>query len=1692
MNTHHSVSSSIEGVEFGFLLPDEIRRISVKQIYSSSTFDALLDPLPGGFCRTCGLDIHSCPGHCGHIELNLPVYNCVFVDQAYRLLRAQCVFCNRFRLTRAQLHLWGCKLRLIRKGLLKSAQELEEFAASKEHADAYEAQSHDDAHESSDDHKERAARSVMLMQENFVKKAIEAARLIGGIDAASVDTEAITKARKAVLLTFEKEIIRTRLCNNCGGTSPTYRKESTNIWRKPLNAKERSKNLLAGYRGFTNPLVALREKEKIAERKRKAAQRRAVLTNGALHEDEGIADMDISGSSADEDQPMILGVDRESSEEVSDDPSEGEGDTSTLVQSDVGVAKRRQKKKSADTDADVPVSAEEAAAALRQLFEHEQDILRQIYNSSFDGDSSGPPPSAEMFFIRCLLVPPNRYRKEQKTGPSDINENPDNTAYRNIMKICDELTEIPKEIYGTDDKGRERKRTLEDVPRYVKQLQDEINTLIDRDKSNVRGQAALRIPEGIKQKLEKKEGVFRMNIMGKRVNFAARSVISPDPNIETNEIGVPPVFARKLTFPEPVTDFNIAEMRMAVINGPDKYPGAVAIETADGQVTSLRRKTPDQRVAEANLLQAPTKHGEVAGNNKKVHRHLVNKDLVIMNRQPSLHKPSMMIHKNESARAEAHEIADTDHQYISSTAGNPLRGLIQDHISMSTWLTSQDTFFDREEYHQLLYSAMRPENNHIRHRRMRLEKPAIMKPRALWTGKQVVATILENIRGDDHDSLELRSKSAVPADRWFPGSSEGEVLFKRGYFCSGILDKKQIGAASNGVVHAVYEAYGAEAAGRFLSILGRLLTRLLNMRAFSCGVADLLLTKTGEAGRKAALGPASTAGLETAAKYVTLEDRKPKATDGELLTRLEAVFRDDTKQVGLDGVMRAQAASVATAITEACLPVGLAKPFPQNQMQTMTVSGAKGSAVNATLISSNLGQQTLEGRRVPTMISGKTLPSFRPFETQLRAGGFITDRFLTGVRPQEYYFHAMAGREGLIDTAVKTSRSGYLQRCLVKGLEGLRAEYDNSVRDADGSLIQTLYGEDGIDTTRQSQLKNMPFVTGNFMSYFATLKVRDGHLSVGAGEAKEWNKSAVKQARKHGVAAMEPALSKFPPSCNLGSTSENFYALTKAYIDENPDKYIRNKKKGIEGTRKDLLESVFDMNYLKSLVQPGEAVGVVAAQSVGEPSTQMTLNTFHLAGHATKNVTLGIPRLREILMTASFNIKTPSMDLHLISELQEEDAKQFAKGLSRISLAEVIDEITVDDHFTEGASQGGRTYNIAMKLYPKDEYTKEYAVKVEDVARAIELKFLPILSRLIKAEFKKRKDETPKQSKDNANGLNEDIDTDAVPLIGKSTGTITEYTARQNANNEGGDSDDSDGGDDDATDAKRKSNRDEGTTYEDPDESEEEIIGDAYQEEEESGSEDEASAAGTGAPGSISATPRKGHVEMSQTAKELESRVRSNISDVTRLAFDEESGDSCAITLQYPAESPKILLLALAVKAARMALIQEIKDIAIARVQDCPPEDRRADEKFIVSTDGANLLAMREYQHIIDPTRIFTNDVGAMLHLYGVEAARSIIIRELSAVFKGHAIDVDYRHLSLIADYMTRGGGYEAFSRMGMADKRSPFAKMSFETTFKFLKEAAFDGDVDNLSSPSARITVGKPSKVGTGMFDVMIRTDQQ
>ena len=1573
----------------------------------------------------------------------------------------------------------------------------------------------------SDSGEDEAVDDWMERRLKFVNKAIRRASRREQNDKFSfLKNPAAVAERKTVISEFLRDAAAAKQCSHCQAFTPTYRKDrGSKIFKMVCSQKQRDHNRQSGKKA-PNPLLFL-----MAEREQLNPKPKP-LTNGYHNED---VEMEDSGEESIE--------------------GHGAEDEIALQNALENQAQTKADENTDDEESQQYLTPNEVQAALQLLFDREQEAMNLLFGPA--GGRKKANASPDMFFMTCMLVPPNKYRPPGRAGGA-LTESQQNTSLNRILMASKELIAITREMNAKGDVMGRRRGHKEHVDAGVA-LQEAVNSFIDHAPNPNAGRQN---ESGIKQTLEKKEGLFRQNMMGKRVNYAARSVISPDPNIETNEIGVPLVFAKKLVYPEPVTSHNFQAMKAAVENGMDKYPGAAAIENENGLVMNLRFKTADQRKALAKQLMTPTTAGLKGERNKKVYRHLQTGDVVIMNRQPTLHKPSMMGHRarvllkektirmhyancntynadfdgdemnmhfpqNEIARSEALQIADTDHQYLSATAGKPLRGLIQDHISMAVQFTSRDVFFDRDQYQELIYSCIRPEEYNAAHSRIQLMPPSIIKPIALWSGKQVISTVLKNIIPSHWQGLNLTSKSSTGSEQWGElvekdpakfqiknhkggfsfRDTEQNVIFKDGELLCGILDKAQLGPSVNGLTHSIHELFGHTAAGKLMSILGRLLTRFLNERAWTCGMDDLYLTAEGDKARRQEIDKSIQLGHEISAKYVSLEP-EVGVEDRQLLTRLESVLRSDEQLNGLDQMYNAGTKQITEAVTKACLPVGLRKPFPRNQMQAMTISGAKGSNVNANLISCNLGQQVLEGRRVPTMVSGKTLPSFKAYETDPEAGGYVCGRFLTGINPKEYFFHAMSGREGLIDTAVKTSKSGYLQRCIVKGLEGVKTEHDTSVRETtNGAMVQFLYGEDGVEVVKSRHLREFAFLAENNQSVSEHLKITAEYEKIAKLDISEEQKMILRSVKK-GIEKrmLDPIMSLYPPTNKIGSTSETFAVDLAAYLKDNPDRLIRETKKNIKGlVSKKAFQAIMELKYMKSIVEPGEAVGVVAAQSVGEPSTQMTLNTFHLAGHSAKNVTLGIPRLREIVMTASANIMKPIMTIKPWEELPIAEGRTFARGISRLSLAEVIESLELTERTGAAGAESERLYDIVIRLYPKSEYQQEHSIQVSDVARCLEDTFIAKLKKLMKKAFK-----------DKANESTLSVATAAVPEIGASVGQIEQENPRRNgeAELEGGDRDLDEDDDADLEDARQtaaRERRDE--AYDDPDDDEKAI---ADEDDVSSDVEVPASSSTKRTKFKIS-QPLSEHnpddpanYSTDDEEKAREDFVKTTYSHVKRFKFSREQGNYCRIILSYSASTPKLLLLPILEQAAHEAVIQSIPRLGTCTLYMEPVKDPKTgktvmvkdpttgveDEKkeAIITTQGVNLLAMRDYQDVVNPHTIATNSVSDMLQYYGVEAARNTIIKEIDSVFKGHGISVDLRHLTLIADAMTQSGGYKAFSRNGVIkESGSVLAKMSFETVMGFLKEAVLFGEGDPLLGPSARIVAGKRGGVGTGSFDLLM-----
>ncbi|KAJ2390774.1 hypothetical protein H4S02_001675 [Coemansia sp. RSA 2611] len=1404
-----------------------------------------------------------------------------------------------------------------------------------------------------------------------------------------------------------------------------------------------------------------------------------------------------------------------------------------------------------------------------------------------------PISLADMFFIEALPVPPTRFRPASIMS-DEVMENPQNVYLGDILKTCvymrdvvspeAALADVDEQVVAEAASGGLNYETV--INTWVR-LQQSVNNAMDSSKNPTLSKSGKAPDPGIRQILEKKEGLFRQNMMGKRVNYAARSVISPDPNLESDEVGVPPVFASKLTYPEPVTPHNVKELRQLVINGPEKWPGAESVQNEDGSLIYLAQLSHESRVALANQLLTP--QDALAGTralgnvfttrathvSKKVYRHLRNGDMVVMNRQPTLHRASMAgmrarvlpgertlrfhymncnqfnsdfdgdemnMHfpQSEAARSELRNIMNADKTYLNPTDGGPLRGLIQDSVDGGVIMTKRDTMFTRSEYQELIYWALRPETQpQLPEGKIQLLPPAIFKPRPMWTGKQVISTLLLNVTYG-YAPLNLVSKDKVAKKYWGPSAQEEErVLFLDGELLVGILDKSQFGASRYGLVHSVYELYSPKHAGRLLSALSLLFLRYLQEIGFSCRMEDLLFDKEGDVIRKDLIKDQRPDGINAALGFLGLGDYTAEKLESdahvkrEFQNRMEEVLRHDDKLAQLDGTISGTLSKLTSKVIDNCLPGHLQLPFPHNNMAVMTVSGAKGSNVNFSQITCCLGQQSLEGRRVPLMVSGKSLPSFAPFDSSGRAGGYVASRFLTGLKPQEFYFHCMAGREGLIDTAVKTSRSGYLQRCLIKHLEGIRVHYDYTVRDSDGSVIQFQYGEDALDVLKSQHLTQFDFAAANYRALRDKFNPASAAGVLDDELARKYAKKLLgKSGANYDPAAIEgePISSRFNPSRYLGAVSERFYVELEKYLDTNPSGLLREKKskkdgkskKSLVGRADRMLASVSDtgalmaaasedcsarnfrmlqyLNYIHSLIDPGESVGLIAAQGIGEPSTQMTLNTFHLAGFGAKNVTLGIPRLREIVMVASHHIAAPVMDIPMTEGVTKEHAEAISAALSRLMLSDVIDYVEVKERLTAKKNSADhrryRQFTVRLQLFPSREFEEEYDVNSVDIEFAIEHHFAERLERLVAKDLKRTYKSVMTEDMATHDRISAEDDNDDE---GESTAAAADESDINSDIDE----------DADADDARASTRRTELTVYDDPDDDDQEMLDGidaeldqldsmaarksktaaAEAEEDESESESESENEETRNRSRMISLAKRKH----RMINRYEHVVGYNFVDTADATYAE-------IELQFSATTPKFLMLNLAEQAVRDTVVREIPGISACFVNKPRFEN---DTDLVVGTAGANIRGIWEAslepleeiantkkapsQEWMDINHLYTNDIAAILHTYGVEAARMAIMREISNVFGAYDIGVDKRHLSLVADYMTFEGAFKPFNRVGLSSSPSPFAKMSFESTCTFLQEATVYGDIDDLRNPSARIVMGQPVQSGTGSFDVLL-----
>jgi len=591
-------------------------------------------------------------------------------------------------------------------------------------------------------------------------------------------------------------------------------------------------------------------------------------------------------------------------------------------------------------------------------------------------------------------------------------------------------------------------------------LQYHITTYFDNGVSGIpparhRSGRALRT---LAQRLKGKEGRFRSNLSGKRVDFSARTVISPDPNLSMNEVGVPEEIAKILTIPQRVTEWNTEELKELILRGPDRHPGANYLIRSDGRRVDLRFAK--DRSIIADTIEA----GFI------VERHLDNGDIVLFNRQPSLHRMSIMAHEvrvmpfrtfrlslyvcppynadfdgdemnlhvpqSEEARAEARVLMRVQEQILSPRYGGPIIGALQDYISAAFLLTRRSSLFTLDQLNQLMASASFAGE---------LPPPAIKAPIQLWTGKQIFSLFVpRGINMSFKANVCKKCKTCKKEDC----ENDAFVVIRDGALLFGVVDEKAIGAGeADSLFHRIVKDHGSTAARVFIDSLGRLLIRLITDRGFSMGLNDITLPREVVQRIRVILEEADNKVNQLIETYKRgeLEANPGQTLVQTLEQRIRAVLAE----------ARDSAGEVAGE------HLGL-----ENSAVIMAQTGARGSGLNLSQMAAVVGQQAVRGERISRGYVGRTLPHFERGDLGARARGFVTSSYKSGLDPIEYWFHAAGGREGLVDTAVRTSTSGYMQRRLMTALQDLKVESDGTVRTAPGRIVQFRFGDDGVDPSK--------------------------------------------------------------------------------------------------------------------------------------------------------------------------------------------------------------------------------------------------------------------------------------------------------------------------------------------------------------------------------------------------------------------------------------------------------------------------------------------------------------------------------------------------------------------------------------------------------------------------------------------------
>ena len=979
----------------------------------------------------------------------------------------------------------------------------------------------------------------------------------------------------------------------------------------------------------------------------------------------------------------------------------------------------------------------------------------------------------------------------------------------------------------------------------------------------------------------------------------------------------------------------------------------------------------------------------------------------------NLHMP-----QDPESEAELRNLAAVPFQIISPANNSSIIGIFQDSMLGCYQFTRKDVNFTPREAMNILMMYDRVNENVLLKEFEKNNK---------ITNYNILSQITPPI------SLKYKTKGFVEDKDDYNTTKTGVLEILDGEYIRGQMTKDVLGAGSKGLLHRICNDYGNMASAKYIDDLQNIITEYMKSSGFSVGISDLISDKktNDEIIDVITKKKTDVKNLIDQTQIGIFENNTGKTNEEEFETRVNNILNQATSESG---------------------KIGLKSLGANNRFVTMVKAGSKGSDLNISFMISCLGQQNVDGKRIPYGFEHRTLPHFSKFDDSPGARGFVESSYINGLSPQELFFHAMGGRVGLIDTAVKTSTTGYIQRRLIKGLEDLMVNYDMTIRTNKNKIVQFAYGDDGIDTTKvENQV--IPIVTMTTQDIYAHFNVPDENakskilsniflkntMTRFKKQTQQMNDLCLKYSNMmiemrseliknvfknksdsvvNCPVGFQYIISNIQGQFNINNTSlvditivEAFELIQQMYTNLEKIHYIKptllfktlyfyylspKELLIVKRINKDalmLLLSTIELNYKRAIVAPGEMVGMIAGQSIGEVSTQMTLNTFHFAGVASKsNVTRGVPRIEEILSLSS-EPKNPSLTIYLKEE--EETQKEKAQTIM---------------------------YMI--------EHTK-----LVEIVKSIELCFDP-----------------------------DDLNT----LISEDKDTIQQYRAFESMV---------------ATCAEVNLSNDENEKSKwiirmemDPEIMLEKNIT----------MDDVNFTLNNCYENQISC------VYSDYNADKLIFRIRMNE------VIKNNSGKSGAKTKMPLDQSDQIYIL----KNFQDQLLQNvvlrgikgINKVILRKIKDNVVEKNglyKREDIWVLDTIGTNLLEILGIDYI-DNTRTFSNDIVEIYNVLGIEAARQSIYNELVDVIEFDGAYINYHNYSVLVDRMTYTSKMISIFRHGINnDNIGPIAKASFEETPEMFLKAARHAELDTMKGISANVMCGQEGFFGTSAFQVVLDIDE-